>query len=68
VLLFNSRMKLFPGKLHSCWSGPIHVKRVMSSGAVELWSESTSPFVANGQRLKHNASRKILRKAFVSPQ
>jgi len=28
VLLFNSRLKLFPGKLKSKWSGPFTIKRV----------------------------------------
>ena len=36
VLLFNSRLKLFPGKLKSRWSGPFEVVRVTAHGAVEL--------------------------------
>ncbi|CAA7038760.1 unnamed protein product [Microthlaspi erraticum] len=28
VLLFNSRLKLFPGKLRSRWSGPFKIKEV----------------------------------------
>ena len=28
VLLFNSRLKLFPGKLKSKWSGPFIIKKV----------------------------------------
>lgn len=36
VLLFNSRLKLFPGKLRSKWSGPFKIKRVMSVGFVEV--------------------------------
>ena len=36
VLLFNSRMKLFPGKLKSRWSRPFIVKRVFDDGHVEL--------------------------------
>jgi len=50
VLLFNSRLKLFPRKLRSRWSGPFQVKKVTLSGAVEVWSESTGPFTVNGQR------------------
>ena len=30
VLLFNSRLRLFPGKLKSRWSGPFTVKKVFS--------------------------------------
>ncbi|XP_006593098.1 uncharacterized protein LOC114378759 [Glycine soja] len=36
VLLFNSRLKLFPGKLKSKWSGPFTIKKVRPYGAVEL--------------------------------
>ncbi|KAL5543174.1 hypothetical protein UlMin_010884 [Ulmus minor] len=31
VLLFNSRLKLFPGKLRSRWSGPFTVNKVLPS-------------------------------------
>ncbi|MCI32840.1 hypothetical protein A2U01_0054054 [Trifolium medium] len=53
VILFNSRLKLFPGKLRSRCSGAFHVKRATPSGAVKVWSESTGSFVVNEQRLKH---------------
>ena len=36
VLLFNSRLKLFPGKLKSKWSGPFTIKEMKPYGAVEL--------------------------------
>ncbi|MCI80129.1 hypothetical protein A2U01_0101400, partial [Trifolium medium] len=36
VLLYNSRMRLFPGKLMSRWSGPFVIKEVFPHGAVEL--------------------------------
>ncbi|KAL5574633.1 hypothetical protein UlMin_016332 [Ulmus minor] len=36
VLLFNSRLKLFPGKLRSRWSGPFTVNKVLPSGAIEV--------------------------------
>ena len=52
VLLFNSRLKLFPGKLRSRWSGPFTVTKVYPYGAVEVHSEATSTFKVNGQRLK----------------
>jgi hypothetical protein len=39
VLLFNSTLRLFPGKLHSRWSGSFVVRKVF-------------PFVVNGNRLK----------------
>ncbi|XP_006603326.1 uncharacterized protein [Glycine max] len=36
VLLFNSRLKLFLGKLKSKWSGPFTIKEVKPYGVVEL--------------------------------
>nr|XP_009606657.1 uncharacterized protein LOC104100977 [Nicotiana tomentosiformis] len=54
VLLFNSRLRLFPGKLKSRWSGPFEVVRVTPYGAIELrilGGERT--FLVNGQRVKH---------------
>ncbi|XP_070015442.1 uncharacterized protein [Nicotiana sylvestris] len=39
VLLFNSRFKLFPGKLKSKWSGPFKLVNVSPFGAMELESE-----------------------------
>jgi len=36
MLLLNSRLRLFPGKLKSKWSGPYVVKEVNLYGAIEL--------------------------------
>ncbi|OIT02913.1 hypothetical protein A4A49_56642, partial [Nicotiana attenuata] len=53
VLLYNSRLRLFPGKLKSRWSGPFRVVEVFPSGAVEIASEKDShTFRVNRQRLK----------------
>ncbi|XP_070028717.1 uncharacterized protein [Nicotiana sylvestris] len=53
VLVYNSRLRLFPGKLKSRWSGPFRVVEVFPSGAVEIASEKDShTFRVNGQRLK----------------
>ena len=52
VLLFNSQLKLFPGKLKSQWSGPFVVKRTFPYGAFELEHPETGTFKVNGQRLK----------------
>ena len=59
VLLFNSRLKLMPGKLRSRWIGPFIVTHVYPYGVVELKSESTNKtFKVNGHRLKlfHDSS------------
>jgi len=37
VLLFNSRLKLFPGKLKSKWSRHFVIKKVRPYGAIELY-------------------------------
>ncbi|XP_016755283.1 uncharacterized protein [Gossypium hirsutum] len=53
VLLYNSVLKLFPGKLRSRWQGPFILTQVFTHGAVEIESEETEKqFVVNGQRLK----------------
>lgn len=53
VLLFNSMMKLFSGKLKSHWYGPSVVKEVFPHGAVELIKEEGTPLKLNGHRVKH---------------
>ncbi|XP_062104284.1 uncharacterized protein LOC133815462 [Humulus lupulus] len=52
VLLFNSRLKLFPGKLKSRWFGPFTILQVFPYGSVEVTSEKTGKFKVNGQQLK----------------
>ncbi|XP_074290367.1 uncharacterized protein LOC141617091 [Silene latifolia] len=52
VILFNSRFKLFSGKLKSKWSGPFTVVRVFPYGLVEV-TDGDQAFKVNGQQLKH---------------
>lgn len=53
VLLFQSRMKLFPGKLRSRWTGPYTVVKVHPYGAIDLRDNATNhEFKVNGQRVK----------------
>ncbi|KAI3697806.1 hypothetical protein L6452_30903 [Arctium lappa] len=53
VLLFNSRLKLFPGKLKSRWSGPFLIHHVYPYGAIDLVNpEDKTMFKVNGQRVK----------------
>jgi len=53
VLLYNSRLKLFPGMLKSKWSGSLLVKSVSPHGVVELITpEGDISFKVNGQRVK----------------
>ncbi|GJV92116.1 reverse transcriptase domain-containing protein [Tanacetum coccineum] len=53
VLLFNSRLKIFSGKLKSRWSGPFTIVQVFPYGTVELSQNSGLNFKVNGHRLKH---------------
>jgi len=52
VLLYNSRFKLFPGKLKSKWSGPFKVTRAFTNGAIEVEGKDIPAFKVNGQHLK----------------
>ncbi|CAN6576826.1 unnamed protein product [Malus baccata var. baccata] len=53
VLLFNSRLRLFPGKLRSKWVGPFIVTNVFPHGAVQIKSlRMQQEFKVNGHRLK----------------
>ncbi|KAL9336671.1 hypothetical protein Peur_071159 [Populus x canadensis] len=53
VLLYHSRLKLFPGKLRSHWIGPFVVSNVFPYGAVEITSLDTNKVLkVNGHRLK----------------
>ncbi|XP_076959215.1 uncharacterized protein LOC143635221 [Bidens hawaiensis] len=57
VLLFNSRFKLFPGKLKSRWYRPYTVKEVFPYGTVEI-EEKNGSFKVNGHRLKRYIGEK----------
>ncbi|XP_021774383.1 uncharacterized protein LOC110738329 [Chenopodium quinoa] len=50
VMLFNSRLRLFPGKLKSKWSGPFTISRTTPYGSFELEAEGNK-FMVNGHRL-----------------
>ncbi|KAG7585655.1 Ribonuclease H-like superfamily [Arabidopsis thaliana x Arabidopsis arenosa] len=60
VLLFNSRLKLFPGKLKSRWSGPFTIKEVLPFGTVSLFAKDGSEFRVNGQRVKKYLADSII--------
>ena len=57
VLLYNSRLRFFAGKLLSKWEGPYVIEEVYHSGAIKINNaEGTNPKVVNGQRIKHYIS------------
>nr|GFA02410.1 reverse transcriptase domain-containing protein [Tanacetum cinerariifolium] len=53
VLLFNSRLKIFSGKLKTRWSGPFTITQVFSYGTIKLSQTDRPNFKVNGHRLKH---------------
>ena len=64
VLLFNSKLKLFPRKLKSKWSGPYTVVGSITFGAVTLKTSNGEEFKANGQRLKQYLGRNMIDSQF----
>ncbi|GJR05794.1 reverse transcriptase domain-containing protein [Tanacetum coccineum] len=52
LLLFNSRLKLHPGKLKSKWIDPFIVKTMYPYGAVEITYKDGLSFKVNRHRLK----------------
>ncbi|GJW43797.1 hypothetical protein Tco_0072596 [Tanacetum coccineum] len=53
VLLFNSRLKIFSGKLKTRWTRPFTVAQVFPYGTIELSQTDGPNFKVNGHRLKH---------------
>nr|GEW16830.1 reverse transcriptase domain-containing protein [Tanacetum cinerariifolium] len=53
VLLFNSHLKIFSGKLKSCWSGPFTITEVYPYGTAKLSHVDGLNFKVNCHRLKH---------------
>nr|GEY69433.1 reverse transcriptase domain-containing protein [Tanacetum cinerariifolium] len=53
VLLFNSRLKIFSGKLKTHWFGPLTITHVFPYGTVELSQTDVPNFKVNGHGLKH---------------
>ncbi|GJZ31343.1 reverse transcriptase domain-containing protein [Tanacetum coccineum] len=52
VLLFNSRLKIFSGKLKTRWSGPFTITKVFPYGTIELSQPDGPNFKVNGHRVK----------------
>ncbi|KAH9680288.1 hypothetical protein KPL71_026499 [Citrus sinensis] len=54
MLLHNTILRLFPGKLKSRWSSPFKLLKSYLHGAVDLLDEQTGhEFKVNGHRVKH---------------
>ncbi|XP_042019037.1 uncharacterized protein LOC121766869 [Salvia splendens] len=54
VLLYQSRLKLIPGKLKSKWTGPYTIIALRANRAVKLQGSdpNSAPFMVNGHRVK----------------
>ena len=53
VLLYDSKLHLFPGKLKSRWIGPFIVRQAYPNGSIDLLNPNDSRvFKVNGQRVK----------------
>nr|GEV80710.1 hypothetical protein [Tanacetum cinerariifolium] len=68
VLLFNSRLKIFSGKLKSRWSGPFTISHVFLYGTVELSQPDGPNFQVNGHRLKHYFEEDVPKMVFPDLQ
>nr|GFD35891.1 reverse transcriptase domain-containing protein [Tanacetum cinerariifolium] len=53
VLLFNSRLKIFSGKLKSRWSGPFTIAEIYPYETAKLVHPDGCNFKVNCHRLKH---------------
>ncbi|GJW22073.1 reverse transcriptase domain-containing protein [Tanacetum coccineum] len=53
VLLFNSRLKIFSGKLKTRWSEPFTITKVFPYGTIELSQPDGPNLKVNGHRVKH---------------
>ncbi|GJZ78196.1 reverse transcriptase domain-containing protein [Tanacetum coccineum] len=53
VLLFNSRLKIFSGKLKTRWTRPFTITQLFPYGTVELSQTDGPNFKVNSHQLKH---------------
>ncbi|XP_070045734.1 uncharacterized protein [Nicotiana tomentosiformis] len=53
VLLFNSRLKIFPRKMKFKWSGPFEIVDVTPFGALDLKNKNDEVFRVNGHWVKY---------------
>ena len=52
VMLYDSKLHIFPGKLKSRWMGPFTIHQVHSNGVVELLNSNNMGSKVNGHCLK----------------
>ena len=60
VLLYDSKLHLFPGKLKSRWVGPFTIQEVYLNGSVDLLNaKDNRVFKVNAQRMKPYAAQHL---------
>ena len=61
VLLYDSKLHLFPGKLKSRWTSPFIVQQAYSKGSVDLRDPNDDRvFKVNGQRVKPYVVQQVI--------
>ena len=66
VLLYDSKLHLFPGKLKSRWTGPFIVQQAYPNGSVDLRDPSDDRiFKVNGQRVKPYVVRQVIKEEIL---
>ena len=66
VLLYDSKLYLFPGKLKSRWTGPFIIQQAYPYGSVDLRDPSDDRvFKVNGQRLKPYVVQQVIKEEIL---
>ena len=66
VLLYDSKLHLFPGKLKSRWTGLFIVQRAYPNGSVDLLDPNDDRVIkVNGQRVKPYVVHQIVREEIL---
>ena len=66
VLLYDSKLHLFPGKLKSRWTGPFIVQQSYPNGSIDLRDPSDDRiFKVNGQRVKPYVVQQVIKEKIL---
>ena len=66
VLLYDSKLHLFPGKLKSRWTGPFIVQQAYPNGSVDLCNpDDNRVFKVNRQRVKPYVVQQAIREEIL---
>ena len=66
VLLYDSKLHLFPGKLKYRWTGPFIVQQTYPNGSVDLLNPNDNKVIkVNGQRVKPYAMQQTVREEIL---